>query len=135
MISIHFPENTVADYFTINTDCVEYIDSEIEVVRCDIDFTPRALYIEIVPGTYENGKVIKVKTKDMAIGNPCSVFSPVDVNQFTVFFYSWENITTADTRLMQYAYMTMDVRNIIPSPIVYTEEEHPPGTLRSHHPF
>ena len=121
MISIHFPENTVADYFTINTDCVEYVGSDLEVIRCDIDFTSRAIFVEIVPDLHNNGKTLKVKTKDMAIGNPCSVYTPVNVNQFTTFFYSWENITVADSRLMKYAYMTMDSRNIIPSALTYVQ--------------
>ena len=89
------------------------------MIRCDIE--AEALYIEIVPGAHNNGKTLKVRTKDMAIVNPCQLYSTADVNQFIVYFYSWENITPASSRDLDYAYLTMDFRNIISNPLTYTQ--------------
>jgi hypothetical protein len=45
MISINLPLTTVIDYYTINTDCVEHPDSQIQVVRCNIDLSARAIFV------------------------------------------------------------------------------------------
>lgn len=75
MVSILLPLTTVVDYFPLNTDCVEHIDSEIQVVRCNMDLAARVIFVEIVPGMYTNGKLISIKTKDLALRNPCAYYN------------------------------------------------------------
>jgi hypothetical protein len=58
--------------------------------------------------------MIAVKTKDHALRNPCVFWNAFSITKFTVLFYSWENITYADSRSPDYAYMIMDFRNIDP---------------------
>lgn len=48
----------------------------------------RTIYIEIVPGTYGNNRVIAIQTKGLALRNPCLYTAP-NINQFKVDFYSW----------------------------------------------
>lgn len=79
MISIHLPLTTIIDYFTLNTDCVEYPTSDIHVVRCNVDLSARAIFVEIVPGIYNNGMTIKVKTKDHALRNPCVFWNAFNI--------------------------------------------------------
>lgn len=112
MISINLPSTNVLDYYTLNTDCVEHPDSDIQVIRCNIDLSARAIFVEIVPKNYSNGLLIAIKTKDHAIRNPCVYWNAFSISQFSVLFYSWENITYADSRSPDYAYMIMDNRNI-----------------------
>lgn len=135
MISIHLPLTTVIDYYTINTDCVEYPGSQIHVNRCNIDLSARAIFVEIVPGIYNNGMTISVKTKDHALRNPCFFWNAFNILEFTVYFYSWENITYADTRSPDYAYMVMDRRNLSPFPLAYSLQEYPAALFSYYYTF
>lgn len=54
---------------------------------------------------------IVVQTKGLAIRNPCLVPSS-NLNQLTVNFFSWENITASDKRANNRVYMTLDSRNL-----------------------
>jgi len=85
---------------------------------CEINEIARTIYIEIVPGVYPNNKKIIVQTKGLAIRNPCITPSS-DINQFTVNFFSWENITASDKRANNRVYMTLDSRNIPSTPLVF----------------
>lgn len=51
-----------------------------------------------------------------------------------VYFYSWENVTYANSRSPDYAYMVIDRRNINPFPLTYTAET-PPGLLSYYYTF
>jgi hypothetical protein len=116
MISIHFPNNTIADFATINTDCVEYPNSQIQVLTCYIDLATRTIFVTIVPGHYNNGQIISIKTKGLAITNPCVHYNIVDNTQFVVNFYPWQNMTTWNL-----PFMTMDSRNMIINTLTFTK--------------
>ena len=76
-----------------------------------------------------------IKTKDHALKNPCSAYTAVNVNQFIINFYSWENITAANARSIDNSYLIMDSRNIAASPLTYTQEEYPTMAMGSYNPF
>lgn len=79
--------------------------------------------------------MIAVKTKDHAIRNPCQFWSAFDITKFTVFFYSWENITYADTRSPDYAYMVMDARNLNAFALPHVQQEYPTGLFSYYYTF
>ena len=122
LVSITLPLITVNDYFPLNTDCVEHPSSEIEVVACTFDMDSRTLFVEIVPGLYTNGLKLAVKTVGLALRNPCNYWAVPDIKNFIVYFYSWENLTAANFRSLDYAYMTINSLNMLPFPLAYVLE-------------
>lgn len=66
----------------------------------------KRVYVTIVPGNYTNNKMISIKTKGLAIRNPCLFWNAFSISPFIVYFYPWQNMTTA-----QFPYLTMDTRN------------------------
>lgn len=61
---------------------------------------------------------IVVQTKGLAIRNPCTFPSSL-LNQLTVNFFSWDNVTSSDKRANNRVYMTLDSRNIAATSIIY----------------
>jgi hypothetical protein len=114
MVSISLPVLNVLDFDALNTDCVEYIDSQIQLLTCHIDTVARIMYMTIVPGNYTNAKMISVRTKGLAIRNPCLFWNAFSIYPFVVFFYPWTNMTTS-----QFPYLTMDSRNLNAFPKTY----------------
>lgn len=82
-----------------------------------------------MPGLYQNGQTIAIRTLKLAVNNPCTV-TAMDITKFVVRFYSWENVTDEETRAINQAYLIMDVRNIMPTSIAPTfiPEAFYPGT-------
>jgi len=108
---IQFPLSTTSDYDIKNTDCLEHPSSNIEIISCIVDPSSRAILITIVPGVYHNGKIIAVETKGLAIRNPCTLWSISNINQWTVYFLSFENGTLLSPSINN-AYLVINSLNM-----------------------
>ena len=82
----------------------------------------RVIFIEIVPGIYTNGKILAIKTKDLAIRNPCTFWASATITEFTIYYFSWENVTALDSRSTDYAYMVINSSNVNAFPLTYSQE-------------
>lgn len=116
LVAFIFPSNS--DYVLFNSDCVEGVGSAVKIDTCWIDTTDRVIYIRpVVSSTYRNNDLLRIVTRGLAVQNPVNNISTTNYNQFTVKYYSWQNIsepTFAPRSNNNYCFLVID-GNTIPS--------------------
>ena len=94
-ISIQFPPFATYDMKFGNDECVEDVNSQIEIKDCYIDTTTYTMWLTPFQKTsYQNNHNLKVETIGYSIINP-ETSSSINLNQFVIRYYTWPDSQTS----------------------------------------